>query len=256
MTNGGSQGLFIVVAVVIFGIFVAISYIIFRDNLTPSLSAIFSNSISNATNFEQIEGRGEEDDYYFGYYPLKNDNEGMYFKYFTSKETGNVYLYAVYEKSEKGKFVQDSNGYKLKGHLELPDTIEDKKVVGLSVDKGTQTGNWSLSKAQVSSVKLPRFLETIPRGLFNLELIEPNLRKLKSIVGGIPESVTSIGEKSFTHAPLEGELTIPANVGSIGKYAFRNSKLTKVIFKNKNTTFQTKQDFPDDILIEGLTNED
>lgn len=255
MTNGGSQGLFVVVAVVIFGIFVSISYLIFRDKLTPSLSAIFSNSFSIATNFEQIIGRGEEDGYYYGFYPLKNDNEGMYFEYFASKETDKVYLFAVYEKLENGEFDKDIHGNKLKGHLELPDTIEGKKVVGLSVYKGTQTGNWSLSQAPVSSVKLPLFLETIPEGLFDLYETAPNLRNLKSLVGGIPESVTSIGRNAFNWAPLEGELTIPANVESIGRRAFRETALTKVIFKNKNTTLEEKA-FHKDTVLEGLTNED
>lgn len=250
MTNSGSQGLFVVVAVVIFGIFVAISYIIFRDKLTPSLSSIFSNSISIATNFEQIIGRGETSSYYFGNYPLKNENEGMYLRYHIPKKTDKVYIVAVYEKLPDGELVQDSNGYKLKGHLELPDTIEDKEVVGLAVNSDTQDGIWTLNKAQVSSVKLPRFLETLPRGLFD------GATNLKSIVGGIPESVTSIGEKAFTNAQLEGELTIPANVESIGGLAFRNSTLTKVIFKNKDTTIQTTDVFQEGLLIEGLTNED
>ena len=46
MTNGSSQGLFVVVGVVIFGIFVAISYSLFRDQLTPSLASIFSEHSS------------------------------------------------------------------------------------------------------------------------------------------------------------------------------------------------------------------
>ena len=48
MTDGSSQGLFVVVAVVIFGIFVAISYMLFRDQLTPSLASIFSVATEQA----------------------------------------------------------------------------------------------------------------------------------------------------------------------------------------------------------------
>lgn len=46
MTNGSSQGLFVIVAVVIFGIFVLISYILFRDNLKTGMSSIFEDSIN------------------------------------------------------------------------------------------------------------------------------------------------------------------------------------------------------------------
>lgn len=51
MTNGTSQGLFIVVAIIIFGIFIAISYLLFRNTLKPSLSTIYCDS------FEQIGER-------------------------------------------------------------------------------------------------------------------------------------------------------------------------------------------------------
>lgn len=50
MTNGSSQGLFVIVAVVIFGIFVAISYSLFRDQLSPSLASIFIESTEQVTN--------------------------------------------------------------------------------------------------------------------------------------------------------------------------------------------------------------
>ncbi|HGF7074684.1 TPA: hypothetical protein ACF3CV_002461 [Enterococcus faecium] len=49
MTNGTSQGLFIVVAIIILGIFIAISYLLFRNTLKPSLSTIYCDS------FEQID---------------------------------------------------------------------------------------------------------------------------------------------------------------------------------------------------------
>ena len=211
------------------------------------MASIFNDSISTATNFEEIINKGEDDKYHYGFYPLKNDNKGMYVEYFASKTEDKVYLFAFYEKAENGKLVKYTHGEKLKGHLELPDTIEGKKVVGLSVNQGTQTGNWTLSKAKISSVKLPRYLETIPEGLFN------KATNLTSIVGGIPETVTSIGTRAFTNTKLEGELTIPANVQSIGTEAFRGVNLTKVIFKNKDTQIQNDS-FKEDTILEGLSN--
>lgn len=49
MTNGASQGLFVIVAVVIFGLFIFITYMLFRNTLQPSLANIFNDS------FEQVE---------------------------------------------------------------------------------------------------------------------------------------------------------------------------------------------------------
>lgn len=48
MTDGASQGLFVIVAVVIFGIFVLIAYILFRDTLQPKLADIFKNAADTA----------------------------------------------------------------------------------------------------------------------------------------------------------------------------------------------------------------
>lgn len=45
MTNGTSQGLFIIVAVIIFGIFVLISYLLFGDKLKTGLASIFDDSL-------------------------------------------------------------------------------------------------------------------------------------------------------------------------------------------------------------------
>lgn len=52
MTNGTSQGLFIVVAIVIFGIFVLLSQTLFGDQLSNGLVGLFDDSI------EQVEFRG------------------------------------------------------------------------------------------------------------------------------------------------------------------------------------------------------
>ena len=44
MTDGTSQGLFIVVAIVIFGIFVVMAYILFEDTLSPALASMFTTA--------------------------------------------------------------------------------------------------------------------------------------------------------------------------------------------------------------------
>lgn len=57
MTNGTSQGLFVVVAIIIFGIFVLISFLLFKDNLKPTLANIFTDGLtqSNCTVSGQDE---------------------------------------------------------------------------------------------------------------------------------------------------------------------------------------------------------
>ena len=49
MTDGTSQGLFIVVAIVIFGIFVVLAYILFEDTLSPALASMFGDTTEKAS---------------------------------------------------------------------------------------------------------------------------------------------------------------------------------------------------------------
>ena len=48
MTNGTSQALNIIVAIVIFGIFVLMAYVIFEDSLSPALANMFTNATETA----------------------------------------------------------------------------------------------------------------------------------------------------------------------------------------------------------------
>ena len=59
MTEGSNQGLFVIVAIVIFGIFVSMVYLLFGDNLKPALSSIFKDSFGNVNN---VMGIGSSED--------------------------------------------------------------------------------------------------------------------------------------------------------------------------------------------------
>ena len=48
MTDGTSQGLFIVTAIVIFGIFVVLAYILFEDTLSPAMASMFTIATEQA----------------------------------------------------------------------------------------------------------------------------------------------------------------------------------------------------------------
>lgn len=50
MTEGSSQGLFVIVAVVIFGIFVLIAYMLFQDKLKLALASIFEDTTEQVQN--------------------------------------------------------------------------------------------------------------------------------------------------------------------------------------------------------------
>lgn len=72
MTNGTSQGLFIVVGIIIFGIFVLISYILFKDTLKPTLSGIFTDSLEQSQ--DNLIGNIAEGVTFLGYSAFTNKN--------------------------------------------------------------------------------------------------------------------------------------------------------------------------------------
>lgn len=248
MTNGTSQGLFIVIAVIIFGIFVLISYILFKDTMKTSLTAIFTDSLEQSSN--NLDGsinikdknKQENDDYYFGYVKLDGDNSNNYLNYYEAKATGYVYLVAVYTKDSEGNYVQDTSGEKLKGHLNLPDKVNGKKVVAIGTNAGSQDGIWTFQGAQISSVKLPRYLQTIPTGLFN------NATNLTKIVNGLPEGITSIGVNAFTNAPLTGTIKIPDGVVEIKDNAFNKATFSGTLTIPESTSMIGNSSFANSLF--------
>lgn len=57
MTDGTSQGLFIVVAIVIFGIFTVLAYILFEDTLSPAMASMFTEATEKSEKQLRIDGR-------------------------------------------------------------------------------------------------------------------------------------------------------------------------------------------------------
>ena len=67
MTDGTSQGLFLVVAIVIFGIFVVMAYILFEDTLSPALANMFVDATEQATtNLKDTERPFNTYDFKYG----------------------------------------------------------------------------------------------------------------------------------------------------------------------------------------------
>lgn len=221
MTNGTSQGLFVIVAVVIFGIFVTISYVLFQDKMSTGLSSIFESSFETVNLANDFSGdkQGEDEYAIWGFSQLTGDNEGFHMKYYQDKKTNYVYVVGVFEKVGN-EYIQDDNGAKLTGHLELPDTIDGNKVMGIGVNWTDKIGNWTFSQSNITSVKLPKHITSIPLGMFD------GASKLEEIVGGIPSNVKSIERQSFTNAPLKGTIDLPKGLVSIGDDAFNKSEFT------------------------------
>lgn len=94
MTNGSSQGLFVIVAVVVFGIFVLISYMLFGSQLKPQLASIYCNAFeitSENTGFGTGECSVESD---------VINNENLY----EIGDKNNLYFYYTSQAGSYAKF--------------------------------------------------------------------------------------------------------------------------------------------------------
>ncbi|EOH59649.1 leucine-rich repeat domain-containing protein [Enterococcus mundtii] len=245
MTNGTSQGLFVVVAIVIFGIFVLISYFLFRDTLQPGLANIFTNNLEQVetifTNNDSLDISAENEDSKYIYAKIREENE-------LENETA---IWVRAEKMTDGNLRIDSSsttnsnyqagGSDMKGNLILPDTIDGKKIIGIGPENILTAGtvNNTFSNAQFSGeIRLPKHLEYISHMVFCNSTFtgQLNLPRNLRVIGGrafmysnfeghlqIPDTLTEIGTYAFDKSMFNGELVLPQNLKVIATGAFRSS---------------------------------
>lgn len=229
MTNGTSQGLFVVVAIIIFGIFVLISYILFKDNLKPTLANIFTDGLEQGTcnliSECPIDIVAEREDETYLYAKIREADESK----------GETEIWVRAEKLEDGTLkidrssVSDNNyssgSAEMTGSLIMPDTINGMKIIGINSNTSNKislANSWShnvfYNAKFDGELKLPAYLTSIPDGVF------ANSKFSGELI--IPKGVTIIGMAAFIVSTFSGELELPNGLTAIGDYAFENSKFS------------------------------
>lgn len=252
MTNGSSQGIFVIVALVIFGIFVLISYLLFRDTMKPSLAKIYCDAFTitskntgfgklgncgvDSENGENGSGGGSEDNVSMTYYKIRDaDTEkGWSEVWVLVKKLDNGHV-EIIDSGNKDKFAEGDLGATLNGDISFPDTVGN----GLIIEN---IGVGSFRNANFANVmKLPNELiilddyslmnsnfsgeATFPE---NLEKIGIEALKNSRFTGkmNFPDSLKEIGEGAFDNSEFEGELNLPTDLEEVGTGAFENSHFT------------------------------
>ncbi|MBK4849536.1 leucine-rich repeat domain-containing protein [Enterococcus faecium] len=231
MTNGTSQGLFIAVAIIIFGIFVLISYVLFRDTLKPSLANIFTDGFNQATtalnNGSILENNINTDETNSTIY--KNQ---LYVKIRDKNEAKDeTEVWVLLEELKDGTYAIKSSGidntsptYDIQGYskglsgssmmtgdLILPDTINGKKITLIK----EYAFYFSKFNGQLT---LPNYLQSIGGNAFVASEFTGNLK--------LPDEMTSIEHSAFGASNFSGELILPDKLTSIGELAFMRSNFT------------------------------
>lgn len=193
MTNGSSQGLFIIVAVVIFGIFVFISYLLFRDTMKPSLSSIFTDGV------EQAESS------------LSDETNESYLNYSDLNGSGINGLNSTAYNSD------GTIKNKLKT-IVLPNKIKGKDL--LTIDFINSQGKFKGVKKIVGNTNLNR-VNNIGT---NVDLVELDLSKTK---------VNDLGTQYFlNNNKTVKKLTLSKGFNKFGYGAFQNSALEELVLTN------------------------
>lgn len=208
MTNGTSQGLFIIVAVVIFGIFIAMSYMLFRDNLSNSLASIFEDSITKTQDqlTENITAERETATHLYAKIRDANEEKGWeeIWVEFEKLPDGNLKILNSSKKDELINYLAGGVGHI--GEVAIPKTINNIPVTEIGVDAFSDsvfTGRFnapSVIKIEDKAFALSKF-----NGTFNAPNIE------------------TIGFATFEASLFTGSFTAP-NVKTIGYEAFFASK--------------------------------
>lgn len=222
MTNGTSQGLFVVVAIVIFGISVLVSYLLFRDTLNPNLSTIFEDSLTHADNvlngIENIKAHREDETYL---YAKVRDAD-------TAKGETEIWVKALKNADETLTLYQSStkdDNYswgrnEMTGSLSLPDCINGRKIVAIG-EKTTPFNTFQYAWFD-GEIKLPKYLTIVGARAFYYSKFEGTLN--------LPSSLTYIGKDSFTESVFSGKLLLPQKLLTIENNAFYSSTFSKDLF--------------------------
>lgn len=229
MTNGTSQGLFIIVAVVIFGIFIAMSYMLFRDNLSISLASIFEDSITKTQDqlTENITAERETATHLYAKIRDANEEKGweeIWVK-FEKLPDGNVKI--LNSSKEDVEITYATGGVEHIGEITIPKTINNMPVTEIgasafsdsfftgsfnapSVTKIEQASFWyseftgDFNAPNVKNIELESFFSSKFKGTFNAQNVE------------------MIGDSAFIHSNFTGSFNAP-KVKTIENSAFQNS---------------------------------
>ena len=208
MTDGTSQGLFIVVAIVIFGIFVVMAYILFEDTLSPTLASMFTDATETATQrltqetderFFQIDNTGKIIDY--ADFDTSDDIE-LPKKVIIPKAINGITVTSIGPKAFMNKGIT---------HVKIPDTVV-KIDNGASVYTGAFYGN------PIKKLEIPSSV----RHIGSFAFMRTEIEQLT-----LNEGTEYIASHAFTYTFIQ-DVKIPNTVTDIGTYAFSGSHVQTI----------------------------
>lgn len=224
MDTGSNKSLYTLIAVVVFGIFLSLSYWMFKDNLNGVLASVMSGTSIMTSK--------------------KLDNTGLIptdERYFTITSAGKITNYdaqggtrVVIPTTINGITVSSIGGtafYK-KGltELTLPESLEKIDDGAITFENGVYEYYGAFAYNNIEKIYFPNKVTHIGDYAFCLG-------KLKEIV--FSDSVEYIGYATFSVNDLT-KIDLPNNLKTIEGYAFGASKVTEITIPTSVTTLSSQ----------------
>ena len=244
MEIGSNKSLFTLIAVVIFGIFLSLSYWLFQDELKSVLANVLDSSSEMINTKLDNNGLIPTDAKYFSYIV---DNGSIKLTGYNTSNLTDAPTDLIIPTFIDGLPVTNisNNAFQNKGltSVILPEGL-------LNIENGSFNGvsyTGAFANNKLTSIKLPKTLNllgfaafmgnritTIDFGL--VQTIGPdafNGNKIKNLE--IPSTVVTIGAQAFVGNPLE-TVTIANSVKTIGGFAFWSNNLKSITIPNSVTS--------------------
>lgn len=222
MDNASNKGLYTLIAVVVFGIFLSLSYFLFQDQMKGVLGTVLDKT-SQSVDRKLYINLEATSPYFFG-------------TVITAQGTLTI---TSYDTSGGLAIIIPSEINGIPVTAIATDAFRSKGLTSVVIPNSvTSIGNFAFDSNQLTSVVIPNSVTSIGYYAFSYNkltsVVIPNsltsigkyafaYNKLTSVE--IPNSVTSIGAGAFDINQLTS-VTIPQSVTSIGSYAFYNNPLT------------------------------
>ena len=200
MDNASNKGLYTLIAVVVFGIFLSLSYFLFQDQMKGVIATVLDKT-SQSVDRKLYSNLESTSPYFFGTVITAQGTLTI-----TSYDTsGGLAIIIPSEINGIPVTAIATDAFKNKGltSVEIPNSV-------------TSIGYAAFLNNQLTSVVIPNSVTSIGYAAFLNN-------QLTSVV--IPNSVTSIGNSAFYNNKLTS-VEIPNSVTSIGNSAFYNNPLT------------------------------
>ena len=200
--SGSNKSLYTLIAVVVFGIFLSLSYFLFQDQIQGILASVVTGVSDMIDKDKKVTDSGVPSNAPY------DDPDTV--------------------PSPDGDFVFDKTTGTITGYIGLPKTIVIPFEIGGV--KVTAIGNNAFQSKLLTSVILPNTIKSIGNYAFASN---------RMIILIIPNSVETIGTSAFQNITTLSSITLGNNVTSIGGFAFDTGNLTSLTTPDSLVTLGT-----------------